>query len=98
MSRRTKTRIAVVLTIAAAAVVAWFAWPQSLGGRTSYVTTHGVSMEPRFHTGDLAILQSTGDYQVGDVAAYHDRTLHTVVMHRIIAVRDGHYTFKGDNN
>ncbi|MGN6607761.1 MAG: signal peptidase I [Jatrophihabitans sp.] len=72
--------------------------PTSLGGATTYVTTHGISMEPRFHTGDLAILRTADHYGVGDVVGYRSTTLHTVVMHRIVGVRDGHFVMKGDNN
>ena len=98
MGSRSKAVVGAVIAVAALAAAAWLAWPASLGGRTSYVTTHGVSMEPRFHTGDLAVLHSASAYRVGDVAAYQDHELHTLVMHRIVAVHDGHYTFKGDNN
>ena len=73
--------------------------PTSIGGRTAYVTTHGISMAPRFHTGDLAVLRRTDTYRVGDVAAYRSPLLRTVVMHRIVAIDEsGHFTFKGDNN
>jgi len=67
-------------------------------GQLSCVTTHGVSMEPRFHTGDLAVLRTTDGYRVGDVAGYRSTLLDTVVLHRITAVHDGRYTFQGDNN
>ena len=73
-------------------------WPVALGGVTSYITTRGTSMEPRFHTGDLAIVRTSGPYAVGDIVAYRSETLHTTVMHRIVSVHDGRYTFKGDNN
>lgn len=86
--------------VAAAALLATVALllPTSLGGATGYVTTHGTSMEPRFHTGDLAVVRTGGDYHVGDVVAYHSTLLSTTVLHRIVAVHDGHYTFQGDNN
>lgn len=78
---------------------AWFYLaPPLLGGSTSYVVTHGVSMEPRFKTGDLALVTPSPRYKVGDVVAYHSSLLHIVVLHRIYAIHDGHYTFKGDNN
>jgi len=76
----------------------WLAAPVELGGRSAYVTTRGISMEPRFHTGDLAILRPAGSYRVGDVVGYHSGALKTVVMHRIVAEDHGRYTFKGDNN
>lgn len=85
--------------IAAALLVAIvLALPTSLDGATAYVTTHGTSMEPRFHTGDLAVVHAEHHYRVGDVVAYRSDLLHTVVLHRVIAIRGGHYTFKGDNN
>jgi signal peptidase I len=80
-------------------VVAWLvAGPAQLGGRTTYVATHGISMEPRFHTGDLALVRPAADYRIGQVVAYRSTVLRSVVLHRIIA-RDGdRYVFKGDNN
>ena len=79
-----------------------FAWiqlaPQQLGGRADYVVTDGVSMEPHFHTGDLAIVRREGSYHVGEIVAYRSRMLHTTVLHRIVRIQDGHYWFKGDNN
>ena len=67
-------------------------------GNASLLTTHGISMEPRFHAGDLAVLRPADRYDVGDVVAYRSTLMHEVVMHRIVAVEGGHYTFKGDNN
>jgi len=75
----------------------WFA-PTQLGGSTRYVVTHGVSMEPRFHTGDLALVRAQSNYHVGEVVAYDNRMLHTIVLHRIIAQHGARYVFKGDNN
>ena len=72
--------------------------PPALGGRTSYVVTTGISMLPRYHADDLVVLRKEPSYHVGEVAGYHNGQLHVVVMHRIIAIRDGHYYFKGDNN
>src|SRR5580704_17279232 len=77
----------------------WFYFaPIPLGGSTSYVVTHGISMEPRFHTGDLAIVRSKPSYHVGEIVAYHNKMLHTVVLHRIVGREGGRYVFKGDNN
>jgi hypothetical protein len=55
-------------------------------------------MEPRFHTGDLAIIRPAGQYKVGDVVAYWSTLLHTVVLHRIQAIHGNTYVFKGDKN
>ena len=84
----------VVLVVAAWLVLA----PTQIGGETSYVTTSGISMAPRFHTGDLAVVRPTKHYKVGDIVAYRSTMLHTVVLHRIIAVKGDRYVFKGDNN
>ena len=54
------------------------------GGGTTYLATHGTSMEPRFPTGDLAILRPADSYAVGDVVAYWSESLDTIVMHRIV--------------
>jgi signal peptidase I len=72
--------------------------PPLIGGSTNYVITHGVSMEPRFKTGDLALVTPAAHYRVGDIVAYRSSLLHIVVLHRIYAIHDGRYTFKGDNN
>jgi signal peptidase I len=91
---------AVSISAAAALVLAavWVFWPLALGGSTTYVGTHGISMEPRFHTGDLAILRSAGSYAVGDVVAYKSISLDTVVMHRIVAMDGDRFVIQGDNN
>lgn len=88
-----------LLGVAALAATLWLALsPTALGGDTSYVSTRGISMAPRFSTGDLAVVRSAQSYAVGDVAAYRSSTLKTIVMHRIVAVDNGRFTFKGDNN
>lgn len=90
------------LVTAALLVVAVLGWvylaPTEIGGSTSYVVTHGTSMQPLFHTGDLALVRPSTDYRVGQIVAYHSTLLHMMVLHRIIG-RDGNgYVFKGDNN
>ncbi len=89
----------VVLVTLLAFALAWaYCGPVQLGGTTSYAIANGVSMLPRFHAGDLVVLRRESTYHVGEVAAYHNGQLGIVVMHRIIAITDGHYEFKGDNN
>jgi len=84
--------------IALAAVAWWYLAPTRIGGSTTYVATHGISMEPRFHTGDLAIVRPSASYKVGEVVAYRSVLLHTVVLHRIVGRQGNLYVFKGDNN
>jgi signal peptidase I len=77
----------------------WFYFaPSTLGGSTNYVVTHGISMEPRFHTGDLAIVRSQPTYHIGEIVAYHNKMLHVVALHRIVGREGNRYLFKGDNN
>ncbi len=77
----------------------WFYFaPSSLGGSRNYVVTHGISMEPRFHTGDLAIVRSQHTYHVGEIVAYYNKMLHVVALHRIVGREGDRYLFKGDNN
>jgi signal peptidase I len=98
-----KPRLARRLTSSALGLIVlglvWFyTAPVGFGGSTTYVVTHGVSMEPRFHTGDLAIVRSQSSYHVGEIVAYQSKMLHTVVLHRIIGRAGDRYLFKGDNN
>ena len=98
--KRTRLRSGLLTALCLSLVAAawWFLAPTRIGGSTTYVATHGISMEPRFHTGDLAIVRSAGSYRVGDVVAYHSDLLHTTVLHRIYARHGSLYAFKGDNN
>lgn len=92
-------RSACLATAVAALGAAWFFLaPPELGGKTEYAITFGVSMEPHFHRGDLVVLRTRPSYRVGDVVAYRSHDLHRTVLHRIIGIHRGLYTFKGDNN
>jgi signal peptidase I len=95
-----RRRIAALVVVLAVLGAGWFFLaPPSIGGQTSYVVTDGISMHPRIHTGDLALVRPAGTYRVGDIAAYRSPSLHLTVLHRIVAItRDGGYRFKGDNN
>jgi signal peptidase I len=88
--------ISAVIALVLAAV--WFLWPVGLGGGTTYVATHGVSMEPGFSTGDLAVLRPASSYAVGDVVAYRSDSLNTTVMHRIVDGDGAGFVTQGDNN
>lgn len=89
-------------TITVVLFIVVFAWleiaPLALGGRASYVVTDGVSMLPRIKTDGLVITRSEPSYHIGEVVAYHNADLHSVVLHRIVAIEGAHFVFKGDNN
>jgi signal peptidase I len=95
-------RIRKILPWALGLIILGTTWfylaPTQLGGSSTYVVTHGTSMEPRFHTGDLAIVRSQSNYHVGEVVAYDNHQLHTIVLHRIVGLEGDRYLFKGDNN
>ena len=80
----------------------WFGLPQSLGGRADWVMVSGTSMLPRFHTGDLVLVEHQSSYRVGEVVAYRVPNGQIgaghVVIHRIIRGngRTG-WTLQGDN-
>jgi signal peptidase I len=96
--RRIRTLLATALGLIVLGTLWFYVAPTQLGGSATYVVTHGISMEPRFHTGDLAIVRSQSSYHVGEIVAYHSRQLHTIVLHRIIGREGDRYIFKGDNN
>jgi signal peptidase I len=88
--------LGAVLLLAAAG---WWAFaPPVLGGKTSFAVVDGTSMLPQLRRGDLVVVRRSSTYRVGDVVAYRSELLHRVVLHRIVAIEDGRYTFKGDNN
>src|SRR5262245_21574139 len=80
-------------------VAIWVAFaPTMIGGWASYVIVNGNSMEPGFHRGDLVIVRTGSTYSVGDIVIYHNAEVNAFVIHRIIAIEQDHYVFKGDNN
>jgi signal peptidase len=80
----------------------WFGLPQTLGGRADWVMVSGTSMLPRFHTGDLVLVEHRSDYHVGEVVAYRVPKGQIgsghIVIHRIIGGngRTG-WRLQGDN-
>lgn len=80
-------------------VLAWVNFgPRQLGGSVSYVMTHGISMEPWVHAGDLVILRKSETYREGDVIGYRSAALGQTVMHRVVETDARGYVTKGDNN
>ena len=93
--RRLSVRILGVLALAGI----WLLLaPPALGGRTSYVVTSGISMEPLFRTGDLALVRTQSSYAVGEIVAYRSPTLGEVILHRIHSVDARGFRTEGDNN
>jgi signal peptidase I len=97
-SKSVRSRVVAVLVLVIGGLGWFYLAPTQIGGSTRYLITHGISMEPLLHTGDLVLVRPADNYRVGQVVAYHSTLLHTIVLHRIIRIQDGHYTFKGENN
>lgn len=78
------------------------AWPQRLGGATGYFIVSGPSMEPTYHTLDLALTRHRTGIPIGTPIAYRvpddePGAGHTV-LHRVVG-GDGAtgYNTQGDN-
>ncbi len=56
------------------------------------------SMKPTIYTGDLIIIQSESDNNVGDVITFNTGQEAVPITHRIIEKNDNIYTTKGDFN
>jgi signal peptidase I len=92
-------RVSIGVLALAALILAWMVLaPPGLGGSAEYVITHGSSMEPKLHEGDLAVVRSGGDHEAGDVVAYRSRALRQIVLHRIVRSEGDRFVTKGDSN
>ncbi len=97
-----KTPVSIALTLLVC--LGWFQYlrPQSLGGNAAYVLVSGKSMLPRYHTGDLVLVEHQSSYHVGELIAYHvpkgDPMAGAQVIHRIIGgnAQKG-FVVQGDN-
>jgi signal peptidase I len=100
VSRGRALRLTAAAIGVALGVAGWFLLaPRALGGRLSYVVVaRGTSMEPAFHTGDLAVVRPAESYVPGQVVAYRSRDLGSTVLHRIVERAEDGYVLKGDNN
>ena len=99
---RTVVRSCQWMLAAATVALGFLFWPQSLGGKVSYVKVDGQSMYPTFHFGDLAIVRQQASYKIGDPVAYRipkgEFGAGAMVIHRLIGGDGVHgYVTKGDN-
>lgn len=80
-------------------VAGWFVFgPSQFGGPATYVTTYGISMQPRVHSGDLVIARASSAPKMGDVVAYKASQNDATVLHRIVDQAPDGFITKGDNN
>jgi signal peptidase I len=101
-ARRIVNALGLLLTVAAVVLWALFLRPASLGGPASYVLVSGKSMLPRYHTGDMVLVERQSSYHVGEVIAYRvpkgDPMAGAQVIHRIIGGNGTKgFVVQGDN-
>ena len=78
---------------------AYYLWPTTLGGATTFVIVSGHSMEPKYHTGDLVVARK-GTPSIGDIIVY-EPTGHgnAKVVHQVIGGdAENGWQVKGINN
>jgi signal peptidase len=97
-------RKALSLLFVAALFAGWAIYlrPQALGGKAGYVLVSGHSMLPRYHTGDLVLVERRDSYRVGQVIAYRvpkgDPMAGAQVIHRIVGGNaEQGFVVQGDN-
>lgn len=79
--------------------VFWFEFaPSQLGGPLTYVIVNGISMEPKYHLGDLVLVRKEAVYGPGDAVVYSDPNMGQFVFHRIIGLELDRFILQGDNN
>ena len=100
---RTNKAAGIALAILVCLFWAQFLRPQSLGGHAAYVLVSGQSMEPRYHTGDLVLVEQAARATTsGQLIAYRvpkgDPMAGAQVIHRIIGGDAKHgFIVQGDN-
>ena len=100
----TRANKAAGIAIAILVCLFWMQYlrPVSLGGNAGYVLVSGQSMEPRYHTGDLVLVEKQHSYHPGQLIAYRvpkgDPMAGAQVIHRIIGgdAKTG-FIVRGDN-
>lgn len=98
LGRSLRTVAAAAGAVAVVFAAWWYLAPPALGGATSVTIVDGTSMLPGLQRDDLVLIRPAATYGRGDVVAYRSHLIHRVVLHRIVAIENGRYTFKGDNN
>ena len=86
--QRAQQAVSIVLVLTVVLFWALVLRPQSLAGPAAFVLVSGQSMLPRYHTGDLVLVERRSSYHVGQVVAYRvpegDAVAGAQVIHRIV--------------
>jgi len=100
--RRALGHLRTVVVVAMTVGALYLVLPPSLGGRTTFTMVAGTSMEPTYHTYDLAITYRKSDPVPGDIIVYKvpdgEPGEGRQVIHRITGGdADTGYVTQGDN-
>ena len=100
--RRTNKSAGIAVVVLVCLFWAQYLRPQWLGGRAAYVLVSGKSMLPRYHTGDLVLVEKQPSYHRGQLIAYRvpkgDPLAGAQVIHRIVGGDAQHgFIVQGDN-
>lgn len=98
-ARRIWTLTASVLTTVFVLGIGVLAWPAALGGKATWVTVSGTSMEPNYVTGDLVLAWDDDAWHIGDVVLYGIQgSTDGLIVHRLVSgdAAEGWYA-QGDN-
>lgn len=97
------SKVKALFSIAGILLAFTFLAPTTIGGRTTYITVQGISMQPNLYTGDLVVLQKQSDYKIGDAIAYKSSFAGATILHRVIEINYDdagrkRFSLQGDNN
>lgn len=98
---RARTLLGDLLWLASVALIVFATWPASLGGWTSYVIVHGLSMNPTYKSGDLVVVREERTYHIGEIIAYRipkpSPIAGHMVIHRVKEITPKGILTQGDN-
>ena len=98
-TRRVWMIVSSLMTAAFVIGIGVLAWPATLGGKATWVSVSGTSMEPNYSTGDLVLAWNDEGWQIGDVILYGIQgSTDGLIVHRLVTgnADDGWYA-QGDN-
>lgn len=71
--------------------------PPNIMGYSQFIVTSG-SMQPTFKVGDVVVVKSGADYEIGDVITFRLNDSEELVTHRIVGSNSGGFITRGDAN
>jgi len=72
--------------------------PVVMSTRSPLMVVVSESMVPTLNIGDIIVVKGEDNYSINDIVVYRSPLYRKPIVHRIIAIKDGHYITKGDHN